>query len=54
MNACIDRSCLKQRDTLKQAFEILDANGDGTITMEDFEELFHSNGGAKMDLLLWN
>lgn len=54
MSACIDRSCLKQSDTVQQAFTILDTNKDGTISLDDFEDLFNSYGGAKMDLTLWN
>lgn len=54
MSACIDRSCLKQRNTIQQAFTILDTNKDGTIGLDDFEDLFNSYGGAKIDLTLWN
>ena len=45
---------MKSRDDVKQAFKILDTNKDGTISLDDFEELFNSYGGAKMDLTLWN
>jgi hypothetical protein len=31
---------------VKIAFRILDANKDGKITLEDFEELFNTYGGA--------
>lgn len=33
---------------------MLDTNKDGTITIEDFDDLFNSHGGAKMDDELWN
>ena len=36
------------------AFRILDTNKDGTITLEDFDDLFNSYGGSKMDNDVWN
>lgn len=36
------------------AFRILDTNKDGTITLEDFDDLFNSYGGSKMDQEVWN
>jgi len=32
----------------------LDTNKDGTITIDDFDDLFNSHGGAKMDDEMWN
>jgi Ca2+-binding EF-hand superfamily protein len=31
----------------------LDTNKDGTITLEDFDDLFNSYGGSKMDQDVW-
>ena len=36
------------------AFELLDTNGDGQISLEDFDELFNSYGGAKMEQGIWD
>ena len=38
---------------IKKAFKILDTNNDGTITKEDFTDLFNSHGGNKMDDSMW-
>lgn len=32
----------------------MDTNKDGTISLEDFDDLFNSYGGAKMDTEIWN
>lgn len=32
----------------------MDTNKDGTISLEDFDDLFNSYGGAKMDTDIWN
>jgi Ca2+-binding EF-hand superfamily protein len=54
MSACIDRKVLNNEDDIKTAFKLLDTNKDGSITIDDFNELFNSYGGAKMDDELWN
>jgi len=32
----------------------MDSNGDGTLSLDDFDDLFNSYGGAKMDTKLWD
>jgi len=32
----------------------MDTNGDGTLSLDDFDDLFNSYGGAKMDTKLWD
>ena len=39
---------------MKIAFRILDTNKDGTISLDDFDDLFNSYGGAKMDNEVWD
>ena len=53
MTACINRKALKNKTDVKVAFQILDVNKDGKISLEDFDELFCSYGGAKMDNDIW-
>jgi Ca2+-binding EF-hand superfamily protein len=53
MSACIDRRVLENKSDLLIAFKILDANSDNKISIEDFDDLFSSYGGAKMDNELW-
>ena len=53
MSACCDRKVLKNETDLKVAFKILDTNKDGTISLDDFDDLFNSYGGAKMDNDVW-
>lgn len=53
MTACIDRRVLENKKDLLVAFKILDANHDNKISIEDFDDLFNSYGGAKMDNDLW-
>lgn len=31
----------------------MDTNGDGHISLDDFDDLFNSYGGARMDQDLW-
>jgi hypothetical protein len=33
---------------------MLDYNGDGVISLDDFENLFNSYGGARMNTNIWN
>tara|TARA_B110000285_G_C14792071_1_gene453476 strand:+ start:484 stop:657 length:174 start_codon:yes stop_codon:yes gene_type:complete len=49
MSACVERSVLDREDDLKVAFKLLDTNGDGVISLDDFNDLFNSYGGSKMD-----
>ena len=53
MSACIDRKALMDRDDVKIAFNILDENGDGQISIQDFNDIFCSYGGAKMNKNVW-
>jgi Ca2+-binding EF-hand superfamily protein len=53
MSACIDRRVLENKSDLLIAFKILDANSDNKISIEDFDDLFSSYGGARMDNELW-
>jgi Ca2+-binding EF-hand superfamily protein len=53
MSACIDRKVLSNQEDVKIAFRILDTNKDGTISLDDFDDLFNSYGGAKMDNDVW-
>ena len=53
MTACIDKKVLHSSDDVKKAFKVLDYNGDGVISLDDFDDLFNSYGGAKMDQKLW-
>ena len=53
ISACIDRKVLNNKQDVKVAFRILDTNKDGTITLEDFDDLFNSYGGSKMDQEVW-
>ena len=53
MSACIDRRVLENKSDLLIAFKILDANSDNKISIEDFDDLFSSYGGAKTDNELW-
>ena len=36
------------------AFRLLDTNKDGVISLDDFDDLFNSYGGAKVDQDIWN
>ena len=39
---------------VKSLFDSIDSNKDGKISLEDFDELFCSYGGAKMDSEIWH
>ena len=54
MSACIDRQVLEKEDDLKVVFRLLDTNKDGVISLDDFDDLFNSYGGAKMDNEIWD
>ena len=54
MAACIDRKVLQNQADVKIAFRILDTNKDGTISLDDFDDLFNSYGGARMDNDVWD
>ena len=45
---------MEKEDDLKIAFKLLDTNKDGVISLDDFDDLFNSYGGAKMDQEIWN
>ena len=53
VSACIDRKVLKNQEDVKIAFRILDTNKDGTISLDDFDDLFNSYGGARMENDTW-
>jgi Ca2+-binding EF-hand superfamily protein len=40
---------LLNQEDVKKAFKMLDTNGDGVISLDDFDNLFNSYGGAKMN-----
>jgi calcium-dependent protein kinase len=53
MSACISRKAIVNKEDVKVAFTIMDVNKDGKISLEDFDALFCSYGGAKMDNDIW-
>ena len=53
ISACINRKALTNKEDIKVAFQILDTNGDGKISLDDFDDLFCSYGGAKMNTDIW-
>ena len=53
-SATIDRQVLRNKEDIKKIFTLLDVDGDGTLSIHDFEKLFNSYNGAKMDLSVWN
>ena len=54
IGACIDKKVLSSTEDLHKAFNLLDTNHDGVISLDDFDDLFSSYGGAKMDQELWH
>lgn len=53
MGVCIDKKVLRNEADLRSAFDILDYNGDGDISLEDFKSLFGSDSGSAADLSIW-
>ena len=53
IGAAINRKALNNANEVKIAFKILDTDKDGKISLHDFNELFCSYGGAKMDNDIW-
>ena len=54
VGACIDRQRLQSAENVKIAFQILDYNRDGKISLEDFNDIFCSYGGNKMNSEIWH
>lgn len=53
MQACIDRKVLANSEDVRIAFKVLDTNGDGKISLEDFSDMFNCYGGTKVDDSVW-
>lgn len=53
LQAFIDKKVLTEEKQVKMAFNLLDYNKDGTISLDDFDDLFNSYGGARMDRDMW-
>lgn len=53
MTACVDKKVLQSHEDIKKAFKVLDYNKDGVISLEDFDDLFNSYGGAVIDAQMW-
>lgn len=49
MSACINRRAITNRDEINIAFQILDTNKDGQISLEDLNDLFCSYGGNRIN-----
>ena len=54
MQASIDRKVLTNSQDVSVAFKILDTNKDGRISLDDFDNMFNTHGGTKMDTQVWN
>ena len=54
MSACINRQRITSAENVKMAFQILDYNNDGQISIEDFNDIFCSYTGQKMNSDVWN
>lgn len=54
MQACINRKVLTNSQDVTIAFKILDSNKDGKISLEDFDNMFSTHGGTKMDTKIWD
>lgn len=56
ITVCLNRKVLVDKNHMRTAFQIIDADKNGKLTYSDFEQLFNSYdqyGGAKMDDELW-
>ena len=53
MSACINRQRITSAENVKVAFQILDYNNDGQISIEDFNDIFCSYSGNKMNSEVW-
>ncbi len=42
ISVCLDRKALIDKNKLRMAFSIIDANKDGMLTYSDFQSLFNS------------
>ena len=54
MQACINRKVLTNSQDVTIAFKILDSNKDGKISLEDFDNMFSTHGGTRMDTKIWD
>ena len=45
---------MRNKDDIQRIYNILDYDKDGTLSIHDFEKLFNSYNGAKMDMDVWN
>ena len=53
MSACVNRKKLNNKEDVKVAFKILDADNDGKISLGDLDDIFSSYGGAKITSQIW-
>ena len=53
MSACVDRKKLKNKEDVKIAFKLMDADNDGKISLIDLDDIFCSYGGAKITSTIW-
>jgi len=53
VSACVNRQRITTAENVKVAFNILDYNRDGKISIEDFNDIFCSYGGRKMNSEVW-
>ena len=42
ISACVDRKNLVNQDEVKKAFQIIDTNKDGQLSLDDFQTLFNA------------
>ena len=54
MSACINRQRITSAENVKIAFQILDYNNDGKISIDDFNDIFCSYSGMKINSEVWN
>lgn len=54
ISACINRKRLNDEEEVKKAFMILDNDNDGKISVQDFNDIFCSYGGARMNSEIWS